>query len=284
MAEFPKILLDGYHQFLNHYQAEPLFYRRLAEEGQKPEIMVIGCCDSRAAPEIIFQTGPGEIFVTRNIANQVPPFQPDSHFHATSAALEYAVKGLRVKHIMVLGHGRCGGIAAALEQSGAPEAAAANQSAGAESAAKSIKSGLAKDGAAGQNAAANSAAHQRHSAAAAAQSGQNCACGKSFLRGAPQDSPYDFIGDWMQLLRPAAEEVAANALMTQAERQKALEQLSLRFSLRNLRSFPWIKQAEEQGALALHAAWFDIGSAELWRLDEETDRFTLLPQIAAPAN
>jgi len=257
MTEFPSALLAGYRLFLQNYEAEPQFYRRLANEGQKPEIMVIGCCDSRAAPEIIFQTGPGEIFVTRNIANQVPPYQPDSHFHATSAALEYAVKGLKVKHIMVLGHGRCGGIEAALAIGGAPNPAAEAERAAAP--------GL----------------------PAAEPEACDCGCGGAALAcGSADDKSggYDFIGDWMQLLRPAAEAVAANALMTQAERQKALEQMSLRYSLRNLRSFPWIKQAEIAGQLALHAAWFDIGSAELWQLDEESDRFTLLPRDIAPAD
>jgi len=87
-------------------------YRDLAEQGQAPETMVVGCCDSRVAPEVIFDAGPGELFVVRNVANLVPPYSPDSNYHGVSAAVEYAVKVLRVRNIVVLGHGRCGGIQA----------------------------------------------------------------------------------------------------------------------------------------------------------------------------
>ena len=76
--------------------------------------MVIACCDSRAAPEAIFDAGPGELFVVRNVANLVPPYAPDGEFHSTSAALEFAVQSLKVRNIVVMGHGRCGGIRAAL--------------------------------------------------------------------------------------------------------------------------------------------------------------------------
>ncbi|MBA4274138.1 MAG: carbonate dehydratase [Alphaproteobacteria bacterium] len=88
---------------------------RLAVESQKPKVMVIACCDSRAAPETIFDAGPGELFVVRNVANLVPPYAPDGERHSTSAALEFAVHGLGVQHIVVMGHGRCGGIAAVVQ-------------------------------------------------------------------------------------------------------------------------------------------------------------------------
>ncbi len=74
--------------------------------------MVVGCCNSRVAPEVIFDAGPGELFVVRNVANLVPPYSPDSNYHGVSAAVEYAVKVLRVRNIVVLGHARCGGIQA----------------------------------------------------------------------------------------------------------------------------------------------------------------------------
>ena len=78
--------------------------------------MVIGCCDSRVSPEVIFDAGPGELFVVRNIANLVPVYQPDGGAHGVSAALEYAVSVLRVKHIVVLGHAQCGGIRAFIDK------------------------------------------------------------------------------------------------------------------------------------------------------------------------
>lgn len=115
MTHLPERLLSGYRNFMSgRYSSESERYERLAREGQKPQTMVIACCDSRAAPETIFDAGPGELFVVRNVANLVPPYAPDSEFHGTSAALEFAVQALKVKHIVVMGHGRCGGISAAL--------------------------------------------------------------------------------------------------------------------------------------------------------------------------
>ena len=102
------------------YPGETARYRALAKEGQAPETMVIACCDSRAAPEAIFDAGPGELFVVRNVANLVPPYAPDDNFHSTSAALEFAVQSLKVRQIVVMGHGRCGGIRAALNPGAAP--------------------------------------------------------------------------------------------------------------------------------------------------------------------
>ena len=113
MTHLPERLLAGYRNFMTgRYQAESERYRSLARDGQKPDIMVIACCDSRAAPETIFDVGPGELFVLRNVANLVPPYETGGDYHGTSAALEFAVQALRVKHIVVLGHARCGGIRA----------------------------------------------------------------------------------------------------------------------------------------------------------------------------
>ena len=110
---FPERLAQGYRAFLDgRFSDEQSRYAMLAESGQKPEIMVIGCIDSRVSPEVIFDVGPGELFVVRNIANLVPVYQPDGGAHGVSAALEYAVQVLRVKHIVVLGHAQCGGIRA----------------------------------------------------------------------------------------------------------------------------------------------------------------------------
>lgn len=113
MKRFPNKLASGYLGFKDGRLAEDQArYRSLAEDGQKPEVLVIGCCDSRAAPETIFSCGPGEIFVVRNVANLVPPYAPDGANHGTSAAIEFAVEALGVKHILVMGHGQCGGIKA----------------------------------------------------------------------------------------------------------------------------------------------------------------------------
>lgn len=110
---FPQRLRDGYQAFRSgRLPQEQSRYRDLAERGQAPETMIVGCCDSRVAPEVIFDAGPGELFVVRNVANLVPPYSPDSNYHGVSAAVEYAVTVLKVRNIVVLGHARCGGIQA----------------------------------------------------------------------------------------------------------------------------------------------------------------------------
>jgi carbonic anhydrase len=113
---FPKHLIEGYRTFTSQrLPTEQSRYRELAVRGQAPEVMVIGCCDSRVSPEVIFDVGPGELFVVRNIANLVPVYQPDGGAHGVSAALEFAVQVLKVKHIVVLGHAQCGGIRAFID-------------------------------------------------------------------------------------------------------------------------------------------------------------------------
>ncbi len=110
-ADFPSRLVEGYHAFREgRLPRERERFQEMAENGQKPEIMVIACCDSRVSPEVIFDARPGELFVVRNVANLVPPFAPDGELHGTSAALEFAVQALKVKHIVVMGHGKCGGV------------------------------------------------------------------------------------------------------------------------------------------------------------------------------
>jgi len=208
MSHLPERLLNGYRNFMTgRYQSESARYKNLARDGQRPEIMVIACCDSRAAPETIFDVGPGELFVVRNVANLVPPYAPDGEFHSTSAALEFAVQSLKVRNIVVMGHGRCGGIRAALDPNSEPL------------------------------------------------------------------SPGDFIGKWMSLIGPAAEVVANNSMMTASERQTALERISIRFSLANLRTFPCVRILEERGKINLYGAWFDISTGELWTMNRTTGDF-----------
>lgn len=208
MGTFPENLLSGYRNFIDgRFSTERERYRELAREGQKPRTLVIACCDSRAAPETIFDSPPGELFVVRNVANLVPPYGPDGSYHGTSAALEYAIHSLEVTTILVLGHGRCGGIQAALDPSAGPLSAG------------------------------------------------------------------DFIGKWMSLLEPVAGAVSSNELLTTSERQTALERISIRHSIANLRSFPRIAELEAEGKLQVCGAWFDILSGELWIMDPETGDF-----------
>jgi len=208
MHSFPEHLLTGYANFMSgRYAREEGRYRELAASGQNPTTMIIACCDSRSAPETIFDAGPGELFVLRNVANLVPTYQPDGGQHGTSAAIEYAVKALGISNIVVMGHGRCGGIRAALDPTSSP-----------------LDTG-------------------------------------------------DFIGKWLSMLGDVPTQVGQNSLMTAGERQTALERISIRNSIRNLRTFPYVRDLEEAGKIAVHGAWFDISTGELWIVDNETGDF-----------
>ena len=206
MHTFPDHLLKGHANFMaGRYAREKDRIRDLASEGQNPSTMIIACCDSRAAPEMIFDAGPGELFVLRNVANLVPTYQPDGGQHGTSAAIEFAIKGLHISNIVVMGHGRCGGIKAALDPNMKP-----------------LDAG-------------------------------------------------DFIGKWMSMLGELPSQLGQNTLMTATERQTAMERISIRNSIRNLRTFPYVKNLEDEGKLAVHGAWFDISTGELWVMDDNGD-------------
>ena len=205
MSVFPKRLNDGYAAFRSGRLAEDRDrYRRLAKRGQRPETMIIACCDSRSAPETIFDASPGELFVHRNVANLIPPYTTDGAQHGTSAALEFGVTSLRVQNLVVLGHGRCGGVHA-------------------------------------------------------------------YLSGDSHENT-DFIGPWIKLLAPAADLIADDTLGGK-DPQQALEFASIRQSIANLRSFPWVASGEEKGTIVLHGAWFDISTGELLVLDQADNSF-----------
>ena len=104
-------LIDGFASFRNDFFGEnSVFFSHLVERGQNPKTMVISCSDSRVDPAILFRTRPGELFVIRNVANLVPPYQPDDQYHSTSAAVEFGVRDLSVENIVILGHSCCGGV------------------------------------------------------------------------------------------------------------------------------------------------------------------------------
>ncbi len=112
-----KRLLEGYKQFQVEYFKNPhnTLYEDLTENGQSPKTMVIACSDSRVDPSIILNSAPGDLFVVRNVANLVPPFERNPGYHGTSAALEFAVQTLCVQHVVILGHSYCGGIRELIE-------------------------------------------------------------------------------------------------------------------------------------------------------------------------
>lgn len=109
-------LIDGFKRWREgYYEDNKSLFEALAQGGQTPRVLLIGCCDSRVDPGQIFGAGPGEMFVLRNVANLIPPYAPDTGHHGTSAALEFAVRHLQVEHVVVLGHARCGGVRALVE-------------------------------------------------------------------------------------------------------------------------------------------------------------------------
>lgn len=204
MPEF-HALLDGYKRFREDaYPQQRARYDALSKEGQAPPIMVISCCDSRVDPATIFDTGPGQMFALRNVANLVPPFDSSGGMHGASAAIEFGVTGLNVKHIVVLGHGQCGGISAAL---------------------------------------------------------------KGDELGLPGHS---FIDEWMSIITDARDNVVRTA---PSDPQRELELEAIKISLQNLRSFPFIAEREQRGEIKLHGAWYAIGEATLFTLDEPSGRF-----------
>ncbi len=209
MADF-SALIEGYHRFRDTgWSSQRERWSQLAE-GQAPRVMIIACSDSRVDPTQIFDARPGEMFVVRNVANLVPPFETGGGYHGVSAALEFAVTQLEVDEIIVMGHGFCGGCAAAL-------------------------------------------------------TGQ-------FTGASPGEG--GFIAHWIDMLDEAREKVRAahsEPLDRDAFHQMELE--AVRVSLRNLRTFPWVREREAQGALKLHGAFFAISDGVLHVLDETTGEF-----------
>jgi carbonic anhydrase len=202
-------LIDGYRRFRRTgWGRERERWSELAE-GQSPEAMVIACSDSRVDPATIFDAKPGEMFVVRNVAALVPPYQPDSNYHGVSAALEFAVTQLEVKEILVMGHGFCGGCAASLTR-------------------------------------------QFDSA---------------------RDGEGHFIAHWIDLLDEARDKVLAEHPNLDRAAFQAMEMEGVRASLRNLGTFPWVREREEAGSLVLHGAFFSIADGILHLLDEASGRF-----------
>ena len=116
MKQFPDHLADRFRRFKHrHFAPNQDHYEKLAAGGQNPDVMIVSCSDSRVDPETLFSAMPGELFVVRNVANLVPPYEQDGKYHGVSAALEFGVGVLKVKHIVVLGHAHCGGVRAYAE-------------------------------------------------------------------------------------------------------------------------------------------------------------------------
>jgi carbonic anhydrase len=211
MEEIKK-LTAGFARFrAKYFEKHPELFDQLSRQGQSPNVMVVACCDSRVDPAIITDSDPGDLFVVRNVANLVPPCEMGGGYHGTSAALEFAVRTLEVKHIVILGHSQCGGI-------------------------------------------------------------------QSLLQGI-KDPQGDFIIPWMAIAEEARQKInALHAHAPDATRQRACEQAAIQVSLRNLATFPWIRERVAQGTLHLHGWYFDIDRGVLLHYNCVTDRFESLEQ------
>ena len=189
-------LIAGYRRFrAGTWRNERARFDELTRFGQKPRALIIGCSDSRTDPQMVFNAVPGELFVIRNVANLVPPYGPDDQPHGSSAAIEFAVRALKVPQIIVMGHAMCGGI-------------------------------------------------------------------QALLNGAPAELS-DFVSPWVRIAEPARR----RAMSVPAERRQDLcEHDTVRLSLENLMTFPWIAGAVRAGTLKLQGCFFDIRSGILERL------------------
>ncbi len=201
-------LVEGFRRFrAQHFAEDDALYRQLATQGQTPKVLVVACCDSRVDPAIVLDCAPGDLFVIRNVANLVPPAEGHAGYHGTTAAIEYGVRFLGVKHIIVFGHAQCGGIQALMQRIGV-------------------------------------------------------------------DDPDSFISDWMELVEPARAAVEQELPDAAPEvRARACEHNAIGVSLRNLMTFPWIRERVESGHLALHGWYFDIEQGQLLQYNETTGQF-----------
>jgi len=203
----PKFLMDRYKKWKSsEYLKNEVKLRNLASFGQSPSTMVISCSDSRVHATSIFGADEGEFFIHRNIANLVPPYSPDGENHGTSAAIEYAIKELKVKHLIILGHKDCGGI----------------------------------------------------------KYGHN-------MNSSSENTNYKFINKWLSILQPAYNKIQKD--VSEQKQINQLEQESIKVSINNLFSFPFIKKAIEENSLAIYGLIHDIGSGNLKFLNPVTEDF-----------
>ena len=196
-------LIEGYRVYREeHWPELQALHRYLADRGQQPRTLIIACADSRVDPATIFNAGPGELFVVRNVANLAPPFEEAPGFHGVSAAIEFAVTQLEVETILVLGHAQCGGVAAAL-------------------------SDRVRD-------------------------------------------PHSFLDSWISLLDRAKGRVLESH---SHDPQSDLEHESIRVTLENLATFPFIQKAIAERGLKLEGARYGVADGGLEVLDHETGAF-----------
>ncbi len=185
-------------------------------DGQKPQALLIGCCDSRVDPAVLFDCDLGDLFILRNIANLVPPYHKSDDYHGVSSSIEYAVCHLEVTDIIVLGHSNCGGIGALMD------------------------SGKGKD-------------------------------------------EGEFIGKWVSIANDARDKVLQEMQGEESEAQaRACEKEAILVSLKNLMTFPWVKERVANGQLSVHGWYYNMGSGQLKHYNQLTGEFDVLVKRYSP--
>ena len=207
-------LIDGFLQFKSENflnSKNKLRYDSLVEKGQQPKTMVIACSDSRVDPAILFNTKIGELFVVRNVANLVPPYFKKNDLNGVSSAVEYAVKDLKVKNIIILGHAFCGGIS-------------------------HLCNNLTK-----------------------------------FNSNDKQNSKRESLDSWVSIALPVIKRLDLKKLNDKSQHE--VEKLSIKNSLKNLMTFPYVKDAALSGDLKLYGWWFDMKNSAIWDYKEKQNKF-----------
>lgn len=200
-------LVEGFKRFrAQYFDGDNSIYQELSRSGQSPKTLVIGCSDSRVDPAILASASPGELFIIRNVANLVPPFEEHGGLHGVSSAIEFAVVNLKVNNVVILGHRQCGGIRALM---------------------------LGMD-----------------------------------------NPPPSFISRWVSIAEEAKQTVLRKHADLDIEEQCAhCERESIRVSMRNLTTFPFVAQAMRERGMNLVGAYFDIESGQLLELSDLNGQF-----------
>lgn len=215
MADVTKFL-DGIENFQQQHFGENPELASTLVSGQKPQALLIGCCDSRVDPALLMDCDLGDLFILRNIANLVPPYLKSDDYHGVSSSLEYATCYLEVSDIIVLGHSECGGISALMESAKGEEAG-------------------------------------------------------------------EFIGKWVNIAASARDKVLREKPDETPEKQaRACEKEAILVSLKNLMTFPWVKERVAKGQLSLHGWYYNMGTGQLRYYNQLTGEFEILVKRYLP--
>ena len=215
MADVTKFLtgIENFQQ--QHFGENPKLASTLIK-GQKPQALLIGCCDSRVDPALLTDSSQGDLFILRNIANLVPPYLKSDDYHGVSSSIEYAVCHLEVSDIIVFGHSDCGGIAALMESARGEEAG-------------------------------------------------------------------EFIGKWVNIAASARDKVLQEIPNESPEKQaRACEKEAILVSLKNLMTFPWVKDRVAKGQLSLHGWYYNMGTGQLRYYNQLSGEFEILVKRYSP--